>query len=190
MPILAKEVDVFPSDLLDRFTGQQEESLSHWYALYTLSRREKQLMRKLTSLSIPFYGPIIERRYRSPNGRVRTSYAPLFSNYVFIYGDESKRHKSLTTNCVARCYEVQDGRQLVKDLQSIRRLIEIGRPLTPETSLVCGDRVRVKSGLFAGFEGTILRRDKETRLLVAVNFTRQGASVLLDDCQLDLIQSD
>jgi transcriptional antiterminator RfaH len=187
MPILAREVDVFPTDLLDRFTGQQEGPLTHWYALYTLSRREKQLMRKLLGLNIAFYSPVVERRYRSPNGRVRTSYEPLFSNYVFIHGDNAQRYASLKTNCVSRCYEVPDERQLVEDLRSIQRLIATGRPLTPETCLSRGDRVRVKSGAFAGFEGTIIRRDKETRLLVAVNFTQQGASVVLDDCQLELI---
>ena len=81
--------------------------------------------------------------------------------------------------------EVSDSRQLAKDLRLIRRLIEIGRPLTPEARLVQGDRVRVKTGVFAGFDGVVIRRDKETRLLVAVNFTRQGASVVLDDCQLE-----
>ena len=187
MTILAKEVDLFPSDLLERVAMEIGTSESRWFALYTLSRREKQLMRKLVGLNVPFYGPVVERRYRSPNGRVRTSYQPLFANYVFIYGHPADRRASLTTNCVARCYDVEDGRQLVHDLQSIQRLIQIGRPLTPETCLARRDRVRVKSGIFAGFEGTILRRDKETRLLVSVNFTQQGASVELDDCQLELI---
>ena len=47
------------------------------------------------------------------------------------------------------------------------------------------DIVRVKQGMFAGFEGTILRRDGEARLLVAVNFMQQGASVVVDDCLLE-----
>jgi len=187
MPLLAKEIDVFPADLLDCLQADESPPGTCWWALYTRSRREKQLMRQLAVLGIRFYSPLIERRYRSPNGRVRISYQPLFSNYVFLYGDSSERYTSLTTNCVSRCCEVNDGRQLIHDLRSIARLIQTGRPLTPETQLKAGDRVRVKSGSLAGFEGTVLRRDKETRLLVAVNFIKQGASVLLDDCQLEIL---
>lgn len=187
MPLLAKEIDLFPENLLELARPDREIVDAKWWALYTRSRHEKQLMRKLVELDVPFYGPLVQRRYRSPNGRVRTSYEPLFSNYVFIYGDGSQRYLSQTTNCVSQCYEVKDGEQLAEDLRWIARLIEVGLPVTPETRIKPGDRVRVKSGAFAGFEGTILRRDKETRLLVSVTFAQQGASVLLDDCQLEVL---
>ena len=39
-----------------------------WVAFYTLSRREKDLMRKLEASGIPFYAPLIRRRMRSPAG--------------------------------------------------------------------------------------------------------------------------
>jgi transcriptional antiterminator RfaH len=50
-----------------------------------------------------------------------------------------------------------------------------------------GQNVRVKSGAFSGYEGTIIRREQETRLLVAVKFMEQGVSVKLEDCQLEVI---
>lgn len=187
MPILRQEVDLFPADLLTAGELESRGSQTRWHALYTRSRHEKLLMRKLVGMQVPFYGPMVPRRYRSPNGRVRTSYEPLFSNYVFVNCDEAQRYASLTTNCVARWYAISDEHQLVEDLRRIQRLIQIGRPLTPEHRLSIGDRVRVRSGLFAGFEGIVLRRDKQTRLFVTVNFTMQGASVELDDCQFDRI---
>jgi transcription antitermination factor NusG len=50
-----------------------------------------------------------------------------------------------------------------------------------------GQRVRIRNGAFAGYEGVIVRREKEVRLQVFVRFMEQGVSVLLDDCQADLI---
>ena len=44
-----------------------------------------------------------------------------------------------------------------------------------------------KFGAFAGYEGVVLRREQETRLLVSVKFMEQGVSVKLEDCQLELI---
>ena len=184
MPILTRETDLYPEDLLEREedTGSTREQ---WCAMYTRSRCEKQLMRELLKLDVPFYSPTIPRRYRSPAGRLRVSYELLFSNYVFIYGDEYQRHAAETTKCVSRWLPVQDGRQLRENLRSIQRLIEMGRPLTPEARLLPGDRVRVRSGAFAGFEGVVIRRHGQVRLLVVVDFMLQGASVLLDDCQLE-----
>jgi len=187
VPILAKEPDRFPHNLLEIANGDSHRAGSRWWALYTLSRREKQLMRQLSALKIPFFSPLIGRRFRSPNGRVRSSYEPLFSNYVFLFGGESERYASLTTNCVSQCLEVKNGSQLTDDLQRIERLIQTGQPLAPETRVRRGDRVRIRTGVFAGFEGIVVRREQETRLLVYVNFTQQGASVVLDDCLLDVL---
>ena len=183
MPILAKETDLFPNDLLDRTADSWDEQ--QWWAVYTRSRREKQLMRQLEVMGVGYYGPTVPHRYRSPAGHVRTSHVPLFANYVFVFGDEAARYKALTTNCVSRWFPVPDRQRLTDDLRQIRDLITVGEPLTPEARLSDGSRVRVLSGSFRGFEGVILRRQNETWLLVAVDFMQQGASVLLDACQLE-----
>src|SRR5687767_4823154 len=104
MPILARQTDIFPDNLFD--IAEQDSKDFRWWALYTLSRREKDLMRRLHALSIPFYGPTIPKRSKTPSGRRYTSYEPLFHNYVFLYGDEYARSASLATNCVSRCVRV------------------------------------------------------------------------------------
>jgi len=185
MPTLAAEIDIFPSDLLDREEWTHDAEDRCWWALYTRSRREKELMRRLRALEIPFYGPTIERRGRSPQGRVRTSFIPLFSNYVFLYGNASERYKALTTNCVSRDLSVIDGAQLAFDLRQLHQMIESGAPVVPESRLEAGVAVRVRSGPLAGHEGIVLRRRGETRLLVAVRFLQQGASVQIDECDLE-----
>lgn len=184
MTVLAREPDLYPEDLLDRV--ECDVPPEHvWWAIYCRPQHEKQLMRRLRPLEVPFYSPLVARRTRAPSGRVRTAYVPLFPGYVFIHGDVSHRYAALTTSCVSRWLPVSDGGLLTHDLRQIHRLIEIGAPLTAEARLAPGVRVQIRSGPFLGFEGTVLRRDKETRLLVAVNFLKQGASVLLEDCQVE-----
>jgi transcription antitermination factor NusG len=174
---------MYPANLFD--IAEQDTSDSTWWALYTMSRREKTLMRHLVSLEASFYCPIIPKRQRSPNGRVRTSHIPLFSNYVFLFGNELQRYQAVSTGCVSQHLPVVDGAELCHDLRQIRALIEAGVPLTPESRLVPGEYVRVRTGPFAGYEGTVIRREGQTRLLVSVNFLQQGASVVLEDCQLE-----
>ena len=158
-----------------------------WWALYTLARFEKKLMRQLLEIEIPFYGPTIARRYRSPQGRMRTSVEPLFPNYVFIMGDEMARYKAVSTGSVSRWMPVADSVELVTDLRQIRSLILTDAPLSPELRLQSGQKVRVKTGVFKGFEGVIIRRENEIRLLISVRYMGRGASVALDDCQVEAV---
>jgi transcription antitermination factor NusG len=183
MPILPRQIDLFPADLLDQERGA--EGGERWLALYTLARREKDLMRKLEAAGIPFYGPLIRRRLRSPGGRTRWSHVPLFPGYVFSLADEVQRRAALATNAVARWIPVTDDVMLVRDLRAVKQLIDADRPLTPEARMEPGDPVRVRSGPLRGIEGAVIRRRGVERLLVAVRFLNQGASIEIEDVDLE-----
>jgi transcriptional antiterminator RfaH len=185
MPILLPESDIYPADLLTREAG--DDGLRQWRAFYLLSRREKDFMRRLRAMEISHYCPIIAKRNRSPGGRVRTSYVPLFAGYVFVYGTDEDRYRAMTTNCVSRWMPVPDGRQLTDDLLQVQRLIAAGAPLTPESRLEPGEPVRIKKGPFVDLEGTVVKRHGQTRLVVAVRFLQQGASILLEDYEVESI---
>ena len=144
-------------------------------------------MRRLRAFDIAFYGPMIEKRGRTPKGRITKTQIPLFANYVFLHGDAESRYRALTTNCISRDIVVSNGQQLTEDLRQLRRLIVSGGSILPETKLAPGMRVRVRSGPLLGQEGLILQRRGETRLLVAVRFLQQGASVQVDEADLELL---
>ena len=186
MPILPREPDVYPLDLLDQ-PAPAADSTMKWWGLYTLSRREKELMRRLHHKEISFYAPLILRRKRSSNGRVRQSYVPLFASYVFLFGNNEQRVSALQTNCISSVLPISDAGQLVNDLRQIRRLIESEAPLTPEARLETGKRVRIRSGPMTDIEGVVIQRRGQSRLLVAVEFLQQGASILLDDCVVESV---
>jgi transcription antitermination factor NusG len=188
MPILPKQRDVFPDDLLDERAEPAVSSVdenARWVAFYTLARREKDLMRKLAAAGIPFYSPLIRRRLHSAGGRTRSSWVPLFPGYVFCPVDEEQRRTALATNVVSRWLSIPDERMLVDDLRAIRRLIESDRPLTPEARIEAGQAVRVRSGPLRGLEGVVVSRRGEERLLVAVRFLNQGASIEMEDVDVE-----
>lgn len=186
MPILGREDDLYPATLLDgNFASSGDGEEQRWWAFYTLSRREKDFMRRLRALDIAHYGPLIARRQRSPSGRFRTSYMPLFAGYVFVYGTDEQRHDAMKTNCVSRWLPVPDSVQIAADLRQIRKLVDCGAPLTPEARLEQGQAVRIRSGTFRDLEGIVVKRHGQDRLVIAVRFLQQGASVLLEDCQVE-----
>ena len=189
MPILKREQDIWPLNLFESLEENSISSDERWWAMYTLPRFEKKLMRQLLDLEISFYGPMIEKKYRSPQGRMRTAYTALFPNYVFVRGNEMSRYRTITTGSVSQCLEVPDPEAFQRDLIQLYRLIRTGEPMLPEDRVDVGELVRIKSGVFKGFEGTVVRRENEVRLLISVRYMGRGASVLLEDCQVEVIKS-
>jgi len=185
MPILKEEPSLFPETLLDAAPSDRNDR--RWMAFYTKPRQEKSLARELLHCRIPFYLPLVKKTSLS-QGRRRTSLVPLFGGYVFLFGSEEERVRSLATNRLSRVLEVDQPEQLVFDLRQFRRLIAAGAPLTVESRLMPGRRVRVRQGPFAGVEGVVLKRRGETRLLVAINFLQQGASVEIDDFAVEPLE--
>ena len=183
MPILPHEPDCHPSNLLEDDDCFRE----NWWLFYTRSRQEKQLMRRLRDFEVSHYAPQIPHRKRSPAGRVRTTYSPLFNNYVFMCGSEEQRYRSVCTGCIVKNEPITDVGQFVTDLRQIYKLVNCGAPLTVESRLEAGEQVRVRSGSFARYEGVVIHRAQETRSLVSVQFMDQGVSVKLEDCQLESI---
>jgi len=185
MPILPREPAIYPDDLFSEQVDLPTDA--PWWAIYTLSRREKDLMRRLRAMEIPFYCPLIARKTKSPSGRVRKSHVPLFSGYVFAQGDSEQRLQILQTNCVSRTLEVDDAAQLLLDLNQIHQLIDAEVPMTVESKIEPGQPVRVISGPFAGLEGVVLQRRGVEHLIVSVQFLQQGAAVEIEDFQVERI---
>jgi transcription antitermination factor NusG len=152
-----------------------------------MSRREKELMRRLRKTGIDFYCPLIPRRNRAASGRVRTSYLPLFPGYVFLCGNDDARQVALSTQCVSRTIPVADTELLVHDLRQVQQLIASGVPLSPEGRIQPGHMVRVKNGPLMGIEGTVAKRFTGDRLIISVQFLQQGASVAIDDFSVEPI---
>lgn len=184
MPILAQEPDIFPDSLLDKPADSLDDS---WFAMYTLARQEKELMRKLRPLKIAHYGPMIQQRKRSPQGRIRTSYVPLFTGYVFVRGDEVARHDAVSTGCISRCLPVTEHEELIEDLRRIRQLVITGAEVHPEPVPLVGRTCVVRNGAMKGLKGTITKTLNQHRLTIMVNFMQQGASVIVDEADVELI---
>jgi transcriptional antiterminator RfaH len=187
MPIRAAEPDCYPANLLDDYLlpdFAKANEPRRWWAAYTLPRQEKSLARQLLAMEIPFYLPLVSQ-VRFVRGRRQKSFLPVFSSYVFVCATDDQRIGALETNRIAQLFSTPHEDGLTRDLRNIRALIESGEPLTLESRLQAGQRVRVKNGALEGIEGTIVERRGEERLLVSVEFLQQGVSILISDYQVE-----
>jgi hypothetical protein len=171
MPPLRFGADIFPTDLFDL-----NEAEVPWWVAHTRSRQDKALARHLIGLSIPFFLPQREKRYRH-NGRTFVSYIPLFPGYVFFRGGETERHGALRSNLLVRTIPVLDQGQLTRELLQLRSQQMAGASLVPLAEFAPGDPVRVIDGPFKGYVGVVVREAGRLRLVVSVSMIKGSVAV-------------
>lgn len=173
---------LYPDNLLD--TPRPLESERVWHVMHTKSRQEKSLARELFQYEIPYYLPAVKQT-KVYGRRKISSTIPVFPSYVFVSCTEEERVTCLTTKRIVRVLSVVEADRLQSDLVQLRRLIESGAPLTLESRLSPGARVRIKRGPFVGMEGSVIVRRGKRRVFVAVEFLQKGASVAVEDYMLE-----
>lgn len=186
MPLLPEEKYAHPQQILD----EQLSESSPWWVLYTLPRREKLLCRHLAIRGNCFYCPVVEREYRSPAGRLRRSFLPLFPNYVFLRGDEESRDRAVATQCVYQSFPVMNNVGFLKELRQLHRILELNMELTVEAKVRRGPRARVMNGPAAGVEGHLLEKGDTRRLFFVLDLIQYSVSIDIHDSHSVEIGSD
>jgi len=68
-------------------------------------------------------------------------------------------------------------------------MLSSGLPVQPEPAAPVGSRVRITTGPLTGIEGTVIRRGKYDQFVAVVRFLGRGATVDLQDWQVEQIVS-
>jgi transcription antitermination factor NusG len=186
MPILPAEPDLYPSDLWSEVLGQSRPE-RRWWCLHTKPRQEKAAARDLRTRGVPYYLPQVVRELRTPQGRKTRSIVPLFTSYLFLLGDERERIEALKGNRLVSMLEVSDQPTLAHDLRQIHQMLTSGLAVVPEPVMPVGATVRIKTGPLAGIEGTVMRRGKRDQFVAVVQFLGRGATVDLEDWQVEQV---
>ena len=179
MPLLRKEIDLHPPDLFELSSEARP-----WLVLHVRSRQEKVLARHLLQSEIPFYLPLIERRWLS-SGRRRVAFVPLFPGYVFARPLSSELADVLRSNVIANVIDARNQQaELQAELAQIRRLQLAGASFEPKDTFVPGDAVRITNGAFEGYTGIIMRESGRDRLIVQLTLLRHSVVVEFESQRL------
>ncbi len=177
MPLLKREMEIFPPDL---FEGAGTSVAAPWWVGHTRSRQEKALARYLRPLGVSFFLPQRENVVAA-GGRRRSSFLPLFPGYVFFRGSAAERQTALRSQLLVRVLEVEDQVLLLQELRQLHELARRGARLTLFHEFAPGDPVRVVRGPLQGYDGVVLRELSKPRLIVAITMLRQAVAVEFDE---------
>ena len=159
-----------------------------WYAVFTVPQNEKSAVRHLDLRNVESFLPTYETvRVWKNRQRVKTI-LPLFPTYLFVHVDHRERVKVLQTPGVLHI--VGNGRKHIPledaEVEFLRSGFN-GRKIEPYRELVVGERVRIRSGVMQGIEGTLVRKCSSLRFVLTLNLINQHASVEIDAESLESV---
>ncbi len=154
-----------------------------WVVVHTRPRCEKKLAESARRERIPVYVPL-QSRTHTYGSRKRTFESPLFTGYAFCCADPAQRDWIRQNQFTANVLAVPNQEQLVEQLRQLHAALEAGLLIEVMPYLEAGHRVRVTSGPLRGFEGTVLRIQGRTRVLLSIEMIRQAAAVEIDSSLL------
>jgi transcription antitermination factor NusG len=150
-----------------------------WWVAHTKARFEKAFAADLAARDIAYFLPMLER-VRVSGGRRRRGLMPLFPSYVFFAGDGDTRYRAVATGRLCQVIRVVDQPRLIGELTDIRLALQRNAPLDPYPYAAVGRRCRVAAGPFRGMEGTVVRWDGRTRLVLEVGMLGRGVAMEID----------
>jgi transcription antitermination factor NusG len=170
-------------ELLEVATNMEK---CNWCVAYTVPRHEKAVASRLSSQEIMSYVPLYSevRCWRRRRLQVEL---PLFPGYVFVRMLLADRIRVLSQPGVIRLLAVNGHMAVVPDdeIQSLQSSLATWKA-KPYPFLTSGKKVRIKSGPFAGLEGTILRRNGKRKLLVTLELIHSAMLLDLDAAEAQL----
>jgi transcription antitermination factor NusG len=144
----------------------------------TRSRHEKTVRDQLAGREIETFLPVVERWSRWKDRRQKIAF-PLFPGYCFARFPLVERRRILNVVGVADLVGTAGRPEPVSSLEieAIQRLAGTTLHYDPHPFLVEGMDVEVVRGPLTGLRGKLLRKDRVTRLVLAVTLIHQAAVV-------------
>jgi len=153
-----------------------------WYLVHTLPKSEKKAELHLGAQAFRAYLPQFYKTIRHAR-QLRTVLSPIFPRYLFVILDlERDRWLSVRSTIGVAHLFMQDGRPAPVPIGIVESLIERSADgaIRLDFGLIRGQKVRVLSGPFADFVGTLERLDGAGRTRVLLQVMGAVVPVTLD----------
>lgn len=160
----------------------------NWLAAYTRAKHETAVARQLEAKEISFLLPTYVQASQWSD-RVKRVLAPLFPSYVFVNVNDEERVRVMQTAGVVNFVSMA-GRPSSLREEEVAMLQECAgrsREFEPHPFLHVGQRVRVKHGPFAGWEGVLSCKKNSARLVISFEQIMRSVAVDLAGADVEAL---
>lgn len=155
-----------------------------WHVAYVITRHEKAVAQELNRRSVESFLPTYHTVHYW-NGRRAEVDLPLFPSYVFVHMILHERLCVLQVPGVVHLVSFNGLPASIPEveMEALRAAISL-RKAQPHPYYSLGDRVQIKAGPLKGLQGTLIRQQSSSRMIVAVDFIHRSVSVELEPSDL------
>jgi transcriptional antiterminator NusG len=170
----------------------ESPAASRWFAVYTTCRHEKRIAQHFSQREIEFYLPLYRSERRWRDGSKVALELPLFPSYIFVHIRRSDRANVLSVPG-ALALVGGTGREPAPLADGAIDALRTGlqeRKVEPHALVEVGQKVRIRSGTFAGMEGVVVRRKSGFRVVLTLDQIMQSIAVEVGEEDLDPIGTE
>jgi transcription antitermination factor NusG len=152
-----------------------------WFALSVRPRLEAATETHLQDRGLEAFVPWHKVRRRWSD-RIKELSQNLFPGYVFARFAYENQMQVLNLPGVQSIIGFSNVATTVpeSELQAVRTALHSGLPIGPWPYITKGQRVRVKSGVLEGTEGTLIREKDAFRVVLSVHLLQRSIAVEID----------
>lgn len=140
-----------------------------WYAVFTYPQHEKSVAKQLDLREIESFLPTYETIRVWKNRQRMKITLPLFPTYLFVHIHPTQRSKVVQAPGVLQIVgSARESIALPESEIEFLRTGTLGKWIEPFCDLVIGTKVRIKSGVMQGVEGTLVRKGENMRFVLTL----------------------
>lgn len=158
------------------------QTIARWYAVLVPYKKEKYVFRQLQKKGISTYLPIqkLTRRYTR---KIKTVELPFINCYIFVKIVKADYVRVLETEYVTDF--IRFGKDLIAipdhEIDLLKRILREKLEVVSEPKFYYeGDRVEIISGNLTGIEGTFLKVEGKTQVLVDLDYLGYTLRIHID----------
>lgn len=152
-----------------------------WFATFTLPQNEKSVLKQLDIRKVETFLPTYDTIRIWKNRQRKKVTLPLFPTYLFVRIHRDERGKVL--RCPGVLHIVGNTREPIPVADAEVELLRSSvcqLKVEPFRELVVGERVRIRSGVMQGVEGTLVRKSNTFRFVLTIQMINQHAAIEVD----------
>lgn len=151
-----------------------------WRVAYVITRHEKAVAQELSRRFFESFLPVYHTVHYWNKRRAEVE-LPLFPSYVFVRMTLHERLRVLQVPGVVHLVSFNSLPASVpeEEMEGLRAAVRLRRA-QPYPYYSLGDRVCIKAGPLKGLQGTLIKQQSSSRMIVAVDFIHRSVSVELE----------
>jgi len=166
--------------------GATAKDCVQWLALYTAPRHEKRVAEHLSFRQVEFFLPLYRTVRKWRNGTRPELELPLFPGYVFVHINRFQRGRVLEVpGALALVGSRHEPSPLLDmEIESLRNGIHLRR-VEPHPYLVVGERVRITTGPLVGWQGVLVRKKNNMRVVLTLDQIMRSIAIEVDATEVE-----